>query len=149
MDTDQHGFTNKDLTERVLGAVFEVANTLGAGFLEKVYERALLRELRLRGIPVASQVSFPVVYKDLCVGSYFADILVDNALVIELKCVDRLTAEHMAQCLNYLRASGMSLCLLINFQKPTVEWKRVVLTTRSLMAVVPPSSNPGIVNGYP
>jgi GxxExxY protein len=110
-----------------LGAVFEVANTLGAGFLEKVYERALLTELSLRGIPAVSQASSSVVYKNHCVGDYFADILVQDALVIELKCVDRLTNEHMAQCLNYLRASGMKLCLLINFQKPTVEWKRVVL----------------------
>src|SRR5437870_5566737 len=115
------------LTESVLGAVFEVANTLGAGFLEKVYERALLTELRLRSIPAVSQATFPVVYKTHCVGNYCADILVQNALVIELKCVDRLTNEHIAQCLNYLRASGLKLCLLINFQKPTVEWKRVVL----------------------
>ena len=116
-----------DLTERVLGAVFEVANTLGAGFLEKVYERALLRELQLRGIPAVSQPSFPVDYKGQCVGDYFADILVDDALVIELKCADHLTNEHMAQCLNYLRASGVTLCLLVNFQKPIVEWKRIVL----------------------
>ena len=116
-----------DLTERALGAVFEVANTLGAGFFEKVYERALLRELKLRNIPATSQASFSVVYKDHCVSEYFADILVDNAVVIELKCVERLTDEHMAQCLNYLRASGLSLCLLVNFQKPAVEWKRVVL----------------------
>ena len=72
-----------DLAERVLGAVFEVANTLGAGFLEKVYERALLRELQLRGIPAVSQASFPVLYKGQCMGDYFADILVDHALVIE------------------------------------------------------------------
>ena len=116
-----------DLTERVLGAVFEVANTLGAGFLEKVYERALLRELQLRGIPAVSQPSFAVDYKGHCVGDYFADILVDDALVIELKCADHLTNEHMAQCLNYLRASGITLCLLVNFQKPVVEWKRIVL----------------------
>ena len=116
-----------DLTERVLGAVFEVANILGAGFLEKVYERALLRELQLRGIPAVSQASFPVDYKGQCVGDYFSDILVDNALVIELKCTDHLTNEHMAQCLNYLRASGITLCLLVNFQKPIVEWKRIVL----------------------
>jgi len=116
-----------DLTERVLGAVFEVANTLGAGFLEKVYHRALLRELQLLGIAAVSQASFSVVYKDQSVAEYFADILVEDALVVELKCVDRLTNEHMAQCLNYLRASGMNLCLLVNFQKPTVEWKRVVL----------------------
>ena len=115
------------LTERVLGAVFEVANTLGSGFLEKVYERALLRELNLRGLRAVSQASFAVIYKGQSVGDYFADILVENTLVIELKCADRLTNEHLAQCLNYLKASGTKLCLLINFQKPTVEWKRIVL----------------------
>src|SRR5438309_1622798 len=74
------------LSERVLGAAFEVSNTLGAGFLEKVYQRALLHELRLRGIGAASQVSFPVTYKGNRVGEYFADILVEDVLVIELKC---------------------------------------------------------------
>jgi len=128
MNTDKHGFPDS-LTERVLGAVFEVSNTLGAGFLEKVYARALLLELRLRGIEAAGQVSFPVIYKTQCVGEYFADILVENAIVIELKCVERLGNEHMAQCLNYLRASGKEVCLLINFQKPTVDWKRIVLTS--------------------
>jgi GxxExxY protein len=98
-----------DLMERVLGAVFEVANILGAGFLEKVYERALLRELQLRGIPAVTQPSFPVDYKGQCVGHYFADILVDDVLVVELKCADHLTNEHMAQCLNHLRAWRHSL----------------------------------------
>ena len=116
-----------DLTERVLGAVFEVSNTLGAGFLEKVYERALLRELALRGIRAVAQASFAVNYKGQSVGEYFADILVDDALVLELKCVERLASEHMAQCLNYLRASGRRVCLLVNFQKPKVGWKRIVL----------------------
>ena len=115
------------LTERVLGAVFEVSNTLGAGFLEKVYERALVRELSLRGIQVTTQASFAVTYKGQYVGEYFADILVEDELVIELKCVERLSNEHTAQCLNYLRASGRTLCLLVNFHKPKVEWKRVVL----------------------
>ncbi len=126
MNADKRELIN-DLPERELGAVFEVANTLGAGFLEKVYERALLRELKLRGIAAVSQAPFSIVYKEQCVGEYFAHILVDNVLVVELKCVDRLGNEHMAQCLNYLRASGITLCLLVNFQKPTVEWKRVVL----------------------
>ena len=126
MDTDERGSLDS-LTERVIGAAFEVANTLGAGFLEKVYERALLRELRLQGLQAASQASFSVAYKGQSVGEYFADILVEDTLVVELKCVDRLTNEHLAQCLNYLRASGKNLCLLINFQKPTVEWKRVIL----------------------
>jgi GxxExxY protein len=114
------------LTERILGAVFEVSNTLGAGFLEKVYERALLFELTLRGIGAVAQASCPVIYKGRCVGEYCADILVENAVVLELKCVERLAGEHMVQCLNYLRASGMEVCLLINFQRPTVEWKRIV-----------------------
>jgi GxxExxY protein len=125
MNTDERESIDL-LTERVLGAVLEVSNTLGAGFLEKVYERALLAELRIRGIRATAQASFPVTYKDQCVGEYFADIIVENVLVIELKCVERLANEHTAQCINYLRASGRTLCLLINFQKPKVEWKRIV-----------------------
>jgi GxxExxY protein len=115
----------ESLTERVLGAIFEVSNALGAGFLEKVYQRALLHELRLQGIRVESEVSFPVTYKGQLVGDYFADILVEDVLVIELKCAERLSNEHTAQCINYLQASGRTLCLLVNFQRPKVEWKRV------------------------
>jgi GxxExxY protein len=114
------------LSEKVLSAVFEVANTLGSGFLEKVYQRALLRELSLRGIRASAEVSFAVVYKGRSVGEYFADLLVEDALVVELKCAERLANEHTAQCLNYLRASGRTVCLLVNFQKPKVEWKRIV-----------------------
>jgi len=124
MNTDERGF--ELLTEQVLGAVFDMSNTLGAGFLEKVYERALLTELRLRGIRATSQASFAVTYKGHPVGEYFADILVEDVLVVELKCVERLVNEHAAQCLNYLRASGRTLCLLVNFQRPKVEWKRIV-----------------------
>jgi GxxExxY protein len=115
------------LSERVIGAVFEVANSLGAGFLEKVYEKALLRELALMGIQAAPQTPFSVNYKGHCVGEYFADLLVEDALVIELKCVERLGNEQIAQCLNYLKASGMELCLLVNFQRAKVEVRRVVL----------------------
>jgi GxxExxY protein len=111
MDADKRKWLDSR-TERVLAAVLEVANTLRPGFLEKVYERALLLELRLRGIPAVSQASFSVHYKDQCVGVYYADILVDGALVIELKCVDRLNNEQLA----YLCASRLSLCLLVNFQ---------------------------------
>jgi GxxExxY protein len=130
MNTDEHRFDL--LTERVLGAIFEVSNTLGAGFLEKIYERALLTEFGLRGIRATSQDSFAISFKGELVGEYFADILVEDVLVVELKCVEHLGNEHMAQCLNYLRASGRSLCLLVNFQKPKVEWKRVVLGLRSV-----------------
>jgi GxxExxY protein len=125
MNADERGFSDS-LTEQVLAAVFEVSNTLGAGFLEKVYERALVRELGLRGIRSVAQSSLAVKYKGHYVGEYFADIVVEDVLVVELKCADRLTNEHTAQCLNYLRASGRTVCLLVNFQKPKVEWKRIV-----------------------
>ena len=117
---------NDPLTERVLGAVFEVSNTLGAGFLEKVYERALLREFVLRGIRAQAQALTAVMYKGHCVGDYCPDFLVEESLVVELKCVDRLANEHTAQCLNYLRATGRTVCLLVNFQRPKVEWRRIV-----------------------
>ena len=124
MNADERGLN--ELTEKVIGAIIEVSNTLGAGFLEKVYERALLRELGIRGIHAISQVAFAVVYKGRSVGEYSADILVEDLLLVELKYVDRFANEHMAQCLNYLRVSSRQLCLLVNFQKPKAEWKRVV-----------------------
>ena len=110
----------------MINAIVEVSNTLGAGFLEKVYERALLKELGLRGIRAVPQASFAIRYKDHYVGEYYADILVEDVLVVELKCVERLGNDHMAQCLNYLRASGRTVCLLVNFQKPKADWKRIV-----------------------
>ena len=115
-----------ELTGKVLGAVFEVSNTLGTGFLEKVYERALIRELQLRGIKAQSQVPLTVSYKGEEVGNYFVDVLVEDTLIVELKCVKELAADHMAQCLNYLKASGRELCLLVNFQGKKADYKRVV-----------------------
>ena len=126
MDTDAHGW-EPDLTEAVIGSAFEIANVLGAGFLEKVYERALIRELALRGVRAKAQVSFPVCYKGHYVGEYMADLVVEEKLIVELKCVDRFANEHLAQCINYLKASGLSVALLLNFQRPKVEWKRVLL----------------------
>ncbi len=126
MNTDEQRIKLNSLRDKVLAAVFEVSNTLGAGFLEKVYQRALLKELRLRGIQATAEASFAINYKGHSVGEYFADILVEDELVVELKCVERLANEHTAQCLNYLRASGRALCLLVNFQKPKVEWKRII-----------------------
>jgi GxxExxY protein len=114
------------LVEAVVGAAYEVSNVLGAGFLEKLYERALIEELRLRGIPTASQATFPVAYKGKHIGTYAADLVVDGCLLVEIKCVEQLTNEHLAECINYLKASGLHLALLINFRKPRVEWRRVV-----------------------
>ena len=114
------------LSAEVVGAAYEVANVLGSGFLEKVYERALLRELKSRGFQAEAQVPVPVAYKGEVVGEYFVGILVEDKLIVELKCVERFTNEHLAQCINYLKATGHTLALLINFQRPRLEWKRVV-----------------------
>jgi len=116
-----------ELTEKVIGAAFEVANVLGAGFLEKVYQRALLRELNMRDVKAVTNVCVPVSYKGECVGEYVPDLLVEGKLIVELKCVEHLGNEHLAQCINYLKASGLSVALLINFKKPRLEWKRVLL----------------------
>ena len=124
MHTDKHA---SDLTESVIGSAFEVSNVLGSGFLEKVYERALLRELALRGINAKAQAVFKVCYKGQYVGDYVADLVVEEKLIVELKCVDGFADEHLAQCINYLKVSGLGVALLINFQRPRVEWKRILL----------------------
>ena len=124
MAADERRFDS--LTEQILQATFEVSNILSCGFLEKVYERALLKEVALQGIRAKTQVSYPVIYKGQCIGEYFADLIVEDKIVLELKCVDHLLNEHTAQCLNYLKASGHKLALLINFQRPKVQLKRIV-----------------------
>ena len=114
------------LTETIIGCAFEVSNNLGAGFLEKVYENALRIELRRAGLAVVQQQPVPVTYRNERVGDYFADLLVEDSVVIEIKAVKAFDDIHLAQCLNYLKATGVSICLLINFGKPRVEIKRLV-----------------------
>ena len=94
--------------------------------MEKIYERALLKELGMRGVPVRSQAAFRVRYKGQLLGDYIADLVVDERVLVELKCADTFSNEHMAQCINYLKVSGLKLALLINFGRAKVEWKRVV-----------------------
>ena len=122
----------RELIETVVGAAHAVSNTLGCGFLEKVSQRAMLRELILRRINAKANVSFEIDYKGQSVGEYFADLVVENVLVVELKCVDAFSKQHLAQCLKYLRASGLRSALLINFQRPKIEWRHV--HSRSLTA---------------
>jgi GxxExxY protein len=117
----------KDLSYRVMSAAFEVHNSLGYGFLEHVYERALLKELHLRGVPAEAQKEIKVFFKGEEVGSYYADIVVNNEMIMELKAVENLNRHHEAQLLNYLKATGFKLGLLINFGKEKVEYKRFVL----------------------
>src|SRR5437016_2760456 len=112
------------LTERIIGCAFKVSNALGCGFLEKVYENALMHELRKSGLRAVAQQQIKIYYDGVLVGDYFADIVVEDVIILELKA----TAEHhdlfTAQALNYLKATGKELCLLINFGKPRVDVKR-------------------------
>lgn len=115
------------LSKRVIGCALTVAGTLGNGFLEKVYENALAHELRKAGLAAEQQRGVTVTYDGISVGEYFVDLLVEQAILVELKTVQQLNDAHRAQCLNYLRATGMHLCLLLNFGRPSLEVRRVVL----------------------
>jgi GxxExxY protein len=112
------------ITEQILASAFEVSNSLGCGFLEKVYERALLQEIRSRGLTSRPQAAFRITYKGSVVGEYLADLLVENQIVVELKCVENFSPEHLAQCINYRKASNLKLELMLNFQHPKLVWKR-------------------------
>jgi GxxExxY protein len=115
------------ITYAINGAVFEMNRILGPGFLEKVCENALLLELRSRGLRAESQVSVKAHYKSQTVGDYFADIIVEESVIIEMKTVDHLDRVHQAQMLNYLKATGIKVGLLVNFKQPKAEIKRIVL----------------------
>ncbi|RJP21534.1 MAG: GxxExxY protein [Candidatus Abyssobacteria bacterium SURF_5] len=114
------------LTERIIGCAYTVSNTLGAGFVEKVYENALAIELRKAGIRRQQQFPIKVKYEGEVVGDFTADIMVEDTVILELKAVRAFDEGHVAQCMNYLRATGFPICLLINFGKPKVEVKRIV-----------------------
>ena len=115
-----------DITEKIIGCAFRVSNTLGTGFLEKVYENALVHELRKNGLLVQQQVAVKVQYDQVIVGDYIADILVAEKVLVELKAVRTLADSHVAQCLNYLAATQLSVCLLMNFGTSKIQIKRLV-----------------------
>jgi GxxExxY protein len=115
------------LTERIVGCAYEVSNVLGAGFLESVYEASLAVEMELAGLTVERQKSLDVYYKDSRVGHYVADIWVEKKLLVEVKALSKLATEHEAQLINYLRATSTTVGLLLNFGKPKLEIKRLVL----------------------
>jgi GxxExxY protein len=122
---------HSEITERIIGCAYTVSNTLGAGFLEKVYENALAHELRKQGLHTVQQFPTPVVYDDIVVGDFVADMLVERSVLLEIKAVKALDNVHMAQCLNYLRAAGLPVCLLFNFGEPKLAMKRVVFNPSS------------------
>ena len=115
-----------EITEKVIGCAFRVANVLGCGFLEKVYENALAIEIRKAGLGVEQQAAVRVWYEGVVVGEYSTDLLVEKSVLVELKAAKSLNEVHMAQCLNYLKAANLKVCLLINFGRPKIEVKRVV-----------------------
>ena len=116
----------KELTEKVIGACFEVSNELGGGFLESVYKKAVVIAIRAKGIKAEEEVSLKVKFRGHIVGDFNADILVENRLIIELKAVKSLISEHEAQLINYLKATGIKVGLLANFGRTKLEWKRIV-----------------------
>ncbi len=122
----QGAYPEQELTRKILEAAFAVHNTLGAGFLEKVYENALALELRERGIACQQQLSLQVRYKHAVVGDYAADLIVETKVLLELKACAMLEPNHEAQLINYLRATGLRVGLLLNFGRPRLQYRRFV-----------------------
>ena len=116
---------HQELTNAILSACFEVVNELGSGFLESVYEKALLIALRQKGLSAIAQAPIEVSFHGQIVGQFYADILVENAVMIELKAVKSLAPEHKAQLINYLKATGIEVGLLVNFGNSKLEYYRL------------------------
>jgi GxxExxY protein len=122
MDTDEDRLNA--LTEKIIGCAFKVHNELHCGFAERVYENALVMELREAGLEVQQQVPIVVRYRGVMVGEYIADLIVQGMILVEIKAVRNFDDAHIAQCINYLAATVMPLCLLLNFGR-RVEVKRL------------------------
>ena len=115
------------ISHRIIGCAHRVSNSLGSGFLEKVYENALALELREEGLEVQQQHQIKVVYRQVAVGTFSGDLLVQNCILVELKAAKALNGLHVAQCMNYLKATGLCVCLLMNFGTNRIIIRRVVL----------------------
>jgi GxxExxY protein len=131
MDIQDSGLKYEQITKSVIGCAFEVINELGAGFLESVYEKALLLALRQKNLSAVSQHSIKVNFRGECVGDFYADIFVEDKVIVELKAVKVIAPEHQAQIINYLKATGIEVGLLINFGNPKLEYKRFTRSKES------------------
>jgi len=118
-------FLHKELTERIIRCFYNVFDELGSGFLESVYENALMIELQNNGLQSENQTKVDVYYKDQLVGDFRADLIVENKIIIEIKSVNRLLPHHEAQLINYLKATGIRIGLLVNFGEK-LEFKRKI-----------------------
>ena len=114
------------ITERIIGCAYKVSNTPGNGFLEKVYENAFEYEMTKAGLIVSQQCPIQVKYEGIPVGDYIADLLVEDCVLVELKTVKQIDDSHLAQCMNYLRATGLNICFLFNYANRRLEFKRIV-----------------------
>ncbi len=131
---------HEELTDRIIAGFYQVYNVLGWGFLESVYHRALMHELRKRGMSVESEAKINVYYDGQEVGSYFADLVVENAVIIELKAVEQFTPGHEAQLLNYLKSTSIEVGLLLNFG-PKPQIKRKVFDSDKKTALPRPAAH--------
>ena len=125
--TDSHGLVGEDSTKGIIGSAMEVLNSMGHGLLEKPYENALVVELQLRGLEIRQQSRYDVYYKEVKVGEYVPDVIVDNKVVVDTKVIERITNHEIGQMLNYLRIARLPVGLILNFKRAKLEWKRVVL----------------------
>ena len=126
MNTEKE-FLYKELTGEIIESAFNVHNTLGCGLLEKVYENSLAWELELRGRKVSSQKEFRVIYREKEVGIYYADLVVGDKVIVEVKAIENIDDIHRAQLLNYLRISGLRVGLIMNFAKPKLQYERFII----------------------
>lgn len=115
-----------ELTEKIIGCAYEVSNALGSGFPENVYEKALQHQALKTGLIAERQYQMKVFFDGILVGEFFADMLIGQKVLVEVKAVRALDELHVAQAMNYLKASGMPICLLINFGRPKIEIRRFV-----------------------
>ena len=129
-DGQDNGLKHEQITKNVIGCAFEVINELGVGFLESVYEKALLLALRQKGLSAISQHPAKVMFRGECVGDFYADILVEEKVLVELKAVKAIAPEHQAQVINYLNATGIEVGLIINFGNQKLEYKRFTRKTK-------------------
>ncbi|MBI3090103.1 MAG: GxxExxY protein [Candidatus Tectomicrobia bacterium] len=120
-------FLHEEETWQIIGCAMEVLNGLGHGLLEKPYENALVVEFGLRNIPVQQQSRFDVIYKGVKVGDYVPDLIAFNQIVVDTKAVEKITDLELAQILNYLKITRLRVGIILNFKRPKLEWKRVVL----------------------
>jgi GxxExxY protein len=128
MNTNQTKVLHKELSFGIVGAAMEVLNTLGHGLNEKIYENALVAELKVRGINISQQQRFQVLYKNVLVGEYIPDLLIDDKVIVDTKVIEAVSDAEVGQVMNYLRLARLELGIILNFRRPKLEYRRVALS---------------------